>query len=70
MVKEMFRVHEQMARDRQRTMLATAASERQAHRAQALGRAARRTERARRELVRSLEEALRLHGELSAERAG
>jgi len=51
-------------------MLATAAWERRARRAQALHRAARRTERARRELVRSLEEALRLHGELPAERGG
>ena len=48
-------------------MLASAASQRQALRAQALGRAARRAERAQRELVRSLNEALRLNGELAAE---
>jgi len=47
-------------------MLAAATSERQAKRVLALDRAARRAERARRQLVRSGNEALRLRGELAA----
>jgi hypothetical protein len=55
-----------MARERQRELLATAATERQAQRVRALARANRRAERARRELVRSRREAVRLRGELAA----
>jgi hypothetical protein len=58
---------EDLARERQQALLANAVSERQARRAQALSRVARRAERAERELVRSLNEALRLSGELAAE---
>jgi len=64
----MLQIHELMARDRQREMLAGAVSQRQALRAQALVRAARRAGRAERKLVRSLNEALRLSGELAVER--
>ena len=56
-----------LARERQQALLANAVSQRQARRAQALSRAARRARRAERELVRSLNEALRLSGELAAE---
>jgi len=48
-------------------MLATAASERQAQRVLRLDRAARRAERARRQLTNSRNETLRLRGELAAE---
>ena len=66
MVEQMYPAHE-LARERQRSMLATAASQRQARRVLALDRAARRGERARRQLVRSGNETLRLRGELAAE---
>jgi hypothetical protein len=56
-----------MVRERQQTMLATAAAERQALRAHALARATRRAERAQRQLVRSRREAIRLRGALAAE---
>jgi hypothetical protein len=62
----MYPAHE-VARERQHAMLAEAASERQAHRVRALGRADRRTERARRLLTRSRHQASRLRGELAAE---
>jgi len=64
-VEQMYPAHE-LARERQRSMLAAATSERQAKRVLALDRAARRAERARRQLVRSGNEALRLRGELAA----
>jgi hypothetical protein len=64
----MLQIYEQLARDRQRELLASAASQRQALRAQALSRADRRAKRAERKLIRSLNEALRLSGELAAER--
>ena len=57
----------EIAAERQRTMLAAAAVERQAHRVLALDRAARRAERARRRLSHSWNETLRLRGELAAE---
>jgi hypothetical protein len=56
-----------VVRERQQTMLATAATERQALRVHALARATRRAERAQRELVRSRREAIRLRGALAAE---
>jgi hypothetical protein len=56
-----------MVRERQRTMLATAAAERQALRVLALARATRRAERAQRQLARSRREAVRLRGALAAE---
>jgi hypothetical protein len=56
-----------VVRERQQTMLATAATERQALRVHALSRATRRAERAQRELVRSRREAIRLRGALAAE---
>jgi hypothetical protein len=65
-VEQMYPAHE-LARERQRSMLTTAASQRQAQRVLALDRAARRAERARRQLVRSGNETLRLRGELAAE---
>ena len=65
-VEQMYPAHE-LARERQRSMLAMAASERQAKRVLALERAARRAERAQRQLVRSGNETLRLRGELAAE---
>ena len=58
---------QELARERQRSMLATAASARQAQRVLGLERAARRAERARRQLVHSRNETLRLRGELAAE---
>jgi hypothetical protein len=67
-VEQMYPAHE-LARERQRSMLATAASERQAKRVLALERAARRAERAQRQLVRSGNETLRLRGELAAEQS-
>jgi hypothetical protein len=57
----------EMVRERQQTMLATAAAERQALRVHALTRATRRVERAQRRLVRSRREAVRLRGALAAE---
>ena len=66
MVEQMYPAHD-LARERQRSMLAVAASERQAQRVVALDRAARRAERAQRQLVRSGNETLRLRGELAAE---
>ena len=65
-VEQMYPAHE-LARERQRSMLAMAASQRQAKRVLALERAARRAERAQRQLVRSGNETLRLRGELAAE---
>jgi len=65
-VEQMYPAHE-LARERQRSMLTRAATERQAQRVLALDRAARRAERARRQLVRSGNETLRLRGELAAE---
>jgi len=56
-----------LVRERQQTMLATAAMERQALRVQALSRATRRADRAQRQLVRSRHEAVRLRGALAAE---
>jgi hypothetical protein len=56
-----------LIRERQQTMLATAAVERQALRVHALTRATRRAERAQRQLVRSRREAVRLRGALAAE---
>ena len=67
-VEQMYPAHE-LARERQRSMLAMAASERQAKRVVALERAARRAERAQRQLVRSGNETLRLRGELAAEQS-
>jgi predicted RNA methylase len=67
-VEQMYPAHE-LARERQRSMLAMAASERQAKRVLALERAARRAERAQRQLVRSGNETLRLRGELAAEQS-
>jgi hypothetical protein len=57
----------EIVRERQRTILATAATERQALRVHALARATRRAERAQRQLVRSRHEAIRLRGALAAE---
>jgi hypothetical protein len=65
-VKQMYTTQE-LARERQRSMLATAALERQAQRVLGLDRAARRAERARRRLVQSRNETMRLRGELAAE---
>jgi hypothetical protein len=65
-VEQMYRTQE-LARERQRSMLATAATERQAQRVLALDRAARQAERARRRLVHSRNETMRLRGELAAE---
>jgi hypothetical protein len=65
-VEQMYPAHE-LARERQRSMLATAGAQRQAQRVLALERATRRAERARRQLVRSGNETLRLRGELAAE---
>jgi hypothetical protein len=67
-VRQMYPAHE-LAREKQRSMLVTAAAERQAQRVLALDRAARRAERARRQLVHSRNETLRLRGELAAEQA-
>jgi hypothetical protein len=67
MVVEQMYPAKELARDRQRSMLATAATERQAQRVLALARAGRRAERAQRQLVRSGNETLRLRGELAAE---
>jgi len=53
--------------ERQQTMLATAAVERQALRVHALARATRRAERAQRQLAASRREAVRLRGALAAE---
>ena len=58
---------EDLARERQQALVGSAVSERQARRAQALCRVGRRARRAERELIRSLNEALRLSGELAAE---
>jgi hypothetical protein len=59
----------EMVAERQQTMLATAATERQAVRVRALARATRRAERAQRQLARSRRKAMRLRGELAAERS-
>jgi hypothetical protein len=56
-----------LVRERQQTMLATAAVERQALRLHALARATRRAERAQRQLAASRREAVRLRGALAAE---
>lgn len=58
---------EEMARERHRSMLASAAAERQARRVSALCRADRRAERAQRQLARSWSQVMRLRGELAAE---
>lgn len=55
----------QMAVVRQQEMLASATAERQALRARALTRAARRVERAEHRLTRSMLHAMRLHAELA-----
>jgi hypothetical protein len=57
----------EVVRERQQTMLATAAAERQALLVHALARATRRAERAQRRLVRSRHEAMQLRGALAAE---
>jgi hypothetical protein len=57
----------ELVRERQQTMLATAAVERQALRVHALARATRRAERAQRQLVQSRRDAVRLRGALAAE---
>jgi hypothetical protein len=67
MVVEQMNSVQELARERQRSMLAAAASQRQARRVRGLDRAARRAERARRQLVNSRNETLRLRGELAAE---
>jgi hypothetical protein len=59
--------HQELARERQHAMLAQATAERQALRLRALGRAARRAERARQQLARSHRQAMRLRSELAAE---
>jgi hypothetical protein len=59
----------EMVSERQQTMLARAAVERQAMRAQPLARATRRAERAQRQLARSRREATRLRVELAAEQS-
>ena len=59
--------HQEVARQRQHTMLAEAAAERRALRLRALGRATRRAERARQQLARSHRQAMRLRSELAAE---
>ncbi len=60
----------EVVRDRQQAMLATAAAERQVLRVRALARAARRAERAERQLARSWHKVVRLHGELAAAEQG
>jgi hypothetical protein len=67
MVVEQMHSVQELARERQQSMLATAASQRQAQRVRGLERAARQAERARRQLVNSRNETLRLRGELAAE---
>jgi hypothetical protein len=51
----------ELVRERQNTMLAEAATLRQARQVQALNRATRRAERAQRQLTRSYLEAMRLN---------
>jgi len=60
--------HHEVTKERQRSMLAEAAGQRQALRARALARATRRAERAQRQLAQSRLRAGRLRSELAAER--
>jgi len=60
----MYPAHE-IARERQRGMLEMAQAQNQARRVRALSRAARRAERARRNLARAHCEAMRLRAELA-----
>lgn len=62
----MYPRHE-VARERQRSMLAEAAAQRQVLRVRALGRATRQAERARQQLAQSRRRAVRLRSELTAE---
>ena len=64
---EMYPLHEEVARERQRSMLAEAAARRQVLRLRALGRATRRAERAQQQLAQSRRRAVRLGSELAAE---
>ena len=59
----------EMVSERQHTMLAAAAAESHARRVRALAQADRRAQRAERQLARSRHEAMRLRGELAAERS-
>lgn len=68
-VVEQMNLTREMVSERQQTMLATAAAERQAVRVRALARATRRAERAERQLARSRHEAMRLRVELAAEQS-
>lgn len=60
-------VRHELASERQRSMLAEAAAQRQALRVRALDRATRRADRAQRQLARSRRRAMRLRSELAAE---
>jgi hypothetical protein len=66
-VVEQMNLTREMVSERQQTMLADAAAERQGARVLALARANRRAERAQRQLARSRREARRLGVELAAE---
>lgn len=59
--------HHEVARERQRSMLADAAAQRQALRVRALHRATRRADRAQQQLAQSRRRAVRLRSELAAE---
>jgi len=63
---QMYAPHEAV-RERQQSMLANAAAQRQALRVRALERANRRAERAQRQLAESRRKATQLRGELAAE---
>ena len=63
----MYAPREELARERQRSMLAEAAARRQVLRVRALGRATRRAERAQQRLAQSRRRAVRLSSELAAE---
>jgi hypothetical protein len=58
---------DEMARERQHTLLVSATEKRQGLRLRALGRARRRAERARRQLAYAQQTANRLEAELTAE---
>jgi hypothetical protein len=58
----------EVAQERQHSMLSEAAAERRALRVRAPGRATRRAERAQQQLARSRRMAVRLRSELAAER--
>jgi hypothetical protein len=60
-------LQQEAVRERQQSMLAKAASDRQALRVRALGRTDRQAERARRQLARSRWKAVRLRSALAAE---